>query len=146
METQPAVKWNPQVRGKPIAKPASPRGKVQRVNAETKVALERAVEKAAARSAKKVADEVPASRGKTVVPLEAHRAYQRVPDKKGKVHVCNGDGVAQLLLNKEINEIYEIVAKKTGIAEKELRAKYHTLNLGMQRMNLGNRLRKVLSK
>lgn len=137
MEAQPAVKWNPQVRGKPVTKPASPRGKVQRVNDDTKAALERAVKKV---------EEKNKSLGKGVVPLEVHRAYQRVPDKKGKVHVCNGDEVARLLLNKDVNEIYEIVAKKTGVSEKELRAKYHTLNLGMQRMNLGNRLRKALSK
>lgn len=81
---------------------------------------------------------------KSVIPLEVMKSYQRVPDKKGKIHVCNGDAIARMLMDKELGEVYKLAAKEIGVSEKELHAKYSHLNIGMQRMNLGNRLRKVL--
>lgn len=131
METQSAPKWNPQVRGKPSVK--------------APVKVSKKLIEIADKSDAKPSVKALAAR-KSVVPAEVHKAYPRIPDKKGKVHVCNGDGIAKSLIAKDINEIYALVAKKCGVSEKELREKYIALNLGMQRMNLGNRLRHAMNK
>jgi hypothetical protein len=70
-----------------------------------------------------------------------------------------GDEAAAILRGQHIDDCYFIVAKNLakadGVAddeagvniaeiEKELKDKYAHLNIGMQRMNLGNRLRKAL--
>lgn len=57
---------------------------------------------------------------------------------------CN-DEVAQKLLGKPLEEVYATVAKAIDEDVAALKAKYGHLNLGMQRMNLGNRLRGVLN-
>lgn len=59
----------------------------------------------------------------------------------------NGDPIAVMLRGVEtLEEMYETVAAKIGVAEDELKAKYGHLNTGMQRMNLGNRLRTFIRK
>jgi hypothetical protein len=63
----------------------------------------------------------------------------------GNVSVHCGDAVAKKFLGKSLDEIYPIVAKATEENEKDLRKKYAHLNVGMQRMNLGNKLRGVLN-
>ena len=42
---------------------------------------------------------------------------------------------------KSVEEVYKLAAKKLGEDEHGLRERYKNLNLGMQRMNLGNRIR-----
>lgn len=66
-----------------------------------------------------------------------------VPSKtaEGNTSLHCGDSVAKQLAGKELDDVYKLAAKATGIAEKALRAKYAHLNVGMQRMNLGNRMR-----
>lgn len=63
----------------------------------------------------------------------------------GNVSVHCGDAVAKKFLGKTLDEIYPIVAKAAEENEKDLRKKYAHLNVGMQRMNLGNKLRGVLN-
>ncbi len=70
--------------------------------------------------------------------------YEKVKAPGGGVSYNNGDQVATLLHGKDLDAVYKLVAQKTKTDEKELRSKYKSLNVGMQRMNLGNRLRKVL--
>lgn len=70
--------------------------------------------------------------------------YEKVKTAAGGVSYNNGDEVANLLQGKELDAVYKTVAAKTKVEESELRKKYKHLNAGMQRMNLGNRLRKVL--
>lgn len=62
----------------------------------------------------------------------------------------NGDKVAAQLRELELDEVYRVVARAQkeagvadtiGAAEAALRKRYEKLNKGMQRMNLGNRLR-----
>jgi hypothetical protein len=69
----------------------------------------------------------------------------------GNPSVDNDDEVAQKLRGKDLDAVYGVVAKalktkdQTAEAvEKELRARYKGLNVGMQRMNLGNRFRAAL--
>jgi hypothetical protein len=62
----------------------------------------------------------------------------------GRPYVDIDDEVANMLRGKTLPQIYHIVAKKLKVTEESLTAKYTHLNIGMQRMNLGNRLRKAL--
>lgn len=71
--------------------------------------------------------------------------YQTVVSAGGNSSLDNGDEVAKLLRGKSLDEVYTIVAKHTEEAEKQLRSNYKHLNVGMQRMNLGNKLRGALN-
>lgn len=71
--------------------------------------------------------------------------YEKVRNASGAMSYDNGDKVATTLRGKTLDEAYDIVAKKVGETAKSLRDKYKNLNAGMQRMNLGNRLRKVMT-
>jgi hypothetical protein len=82
---------------------------------------------------------------KSVIPLDVAKSYTRAKDKAGKLHIDCADDVATMLRGKGLDDIYVLVAKKSETPEKELRAKYTHLNVGMQRMNLGNRLRALLN-
>lgn len=55
-----------------------------------------------------------------------------------------GDEVAAKLRAMDIDEVYEFAAETCKTTEKSLRAKFDHLNVGMQRMNLGNMIRKAL--
>ena len=68
--------------------------------------------------------------------------YNKVKAPGGGVSYNNGDSTAKKLEGKTLDEVYKIVAKDTKQDEKELRAKYKHLNVGMQRMALGNMHRK----
>jgi len=59
----------------------------------------------------------------------------------GRKHIDVNDETAAKLREKTLDQIYVFAAKTLGETEKDLRAKYGHLNLGMQRMNLGNRIR-----
>ena len=62
----------------------------------------------------------------------------------GRPYVDINDEVANLLRGKTLDEIYTMTAEKLKVSKESLAAKYKHLNVGMQRMNLGNRLRKAL--
>jgi outer membrane biosynthesis protein TonB len=68
--------------------------------------------------------------------------YTKVKAAGGGVSYNNGDATAKKLEGKTLDDVYKIVAKDTKQDEKELRAKYKHLNVGMQRMALGNMHRK----
>jgi len=53
---------------------------------------------------------------------------------------CN-DKIAELLRGKSIDEVYQIVSNTLNITVNELMSRYSKLNVGMQRMALGNCLR-----
>lgn len=57
---------------------------------------------------------------------------------------CN-DELAAMLRGLPIDQVYARAAKATGMPEGELRAKYSKLNVGMQRMNLGNKIRGAIT-
>lgn len=69
--------------------------------------------------------------------------YEKVRNASGAQSLDCGDDTAQALRGKDLESVYAAVAKKLKVPEKELRDKYKHLNPGMQRMSLGNRLRKV---
>lgn len=72
---------------------------------------------------------------KSVVPLRFRQAYQ----KRGGS--C-GDSVAQVLRGTPVNELVKAAVQIKLIKE----GQYSHLNLGMQRMNVGNRLRGLIRK
>lgn len=62
----------------------------------------------------------------------------------GNVSVDCDDKIAAQLRGKSIADVYATVSKKANVPAAELKRKYAKLNLGMQRMNLGNVLRGAL--
>lgn len=64
----------------------------------------------------------------------------------GNPSIDSDDKIAQMLRGKPLDQVYVLVASKLeDTTVGQLKAKYGKLNLGMQRMNLGNRLRGVLN-
>lgn len=68
-----------------------------------------------------------------------------ITTKSGRKSIDIGDKVATMLRGKSLDDVYRIASEKTGVTQKELREKYVNLNPGMQRMNLGNRIRGALN-
>lgn len=97
----------------------------------------------------KSAEEKVARRCKTSA-FRRFETYERVKTAAGSVSFDNGDKVARTLRGLDLDAAYDAVARalrdsgdfdSIAAAEEMLRAKYKRLNPGMQRMNLGNRLR-----
>ena len=65
-------------------------------------------------------------------------AYQR---PNGRKSLDNGDDLAVKLRGMKLDELFKLASKELGVTQKELHEKYDRLNPGMQRMNLGNRIR-----
>lgn len=70
--------------------------------------------------------------------------YVKTKSPSGVVSFDNGDTTAEKLRDKTLDQVYDIVAKALKEDVKTLRAKYKHLNSGMQRMTLGNRMRKIV--
>lgn len=68
-------------------------------------------------------------------------AYVRDRSAAGHSTLHNGDEIAVKLQGKVLDQVYKLAAKVLAEDENELRARYKHLNVGMQRMNLGNRIR-----
>lgn len=80
---------------------------------------------------------------------EAAKNYVHDKEHKtagGHVSVNNGDETATKLIGKDLDSVYAAAAKALKEDEADLRAKYSHLNAGMQRMNLGNRMRAAAAK
>lgn len=59
----------------------------------------------------------------------------------GNSTMDNGDELAKQLRGADLDEVYSKASKILGETQTALKAKYGHLNPGMQRMNLGNRIR-----
>lgn len=70
--------------------------------------------------------------------------YQPGRSASGTKSLNNGDEVAKALEGLSVEDLYVIADKIVG--ENEHRKKYTNLNTGMQRMNLGNRIRGAINK
>ena len=107
-------------------------------------------------SSKKIANAVksnkPAKKSKkteaTVVrltpKLENYVVSEDVKTACGRPAIDNNDKVAADLRGKDLEAVYKAASKHLKVSVADLVAKYKHLNVGMQRMNLGNRMRKVL--
>jgi hypothetical protein len=67
--------------------------------------------------------------------------YVAVKSAGGNSSLDCGDDLAEKLRGMELDEVYALASKKLEMPEKVLRQRYAKLNVGMQRMNLGNRMR-----
>ena len=88
-----------------------------------------------------------------VQPDYTRYTKHNVKSPSGRKALDINDAAAGLLRGHDISDCYFIVAKNMAkldaaidpeVLEKELIAQYEHLNVGMQRMNLGNRLRKAM--
>lgn len=59
----------------------------------------------------------------------------------GNISVDVNDALAQFLRGRSVQDVAKIAAVALGVEESALLAKYAHLNVGQQRMNIGNRLR-----
>lgn len=72
--------------------------------------------------------------------------YVKGVSGSGKKTMRTNDATATALDGFTLDECYAVAQELTDTAAKELREKYSHLNVGMQRMNLGNRIRGAIAK
>lgn len=72
--------------------------------------------------------------------------YVKGVSGSGKRTLRTNDPIAAALDGFTLDEVYAVASKMTEISQKDLKEKYGHLNIGMQRMNLGNRIRGVVAK
>lgn len=86
-----------------------------------------------------------AVKGRNVVPAHYRANYVRglATTASGNPTVDNNDDVAAQLRGMAIEGVYGLAAIELGIPQETLREQYAHLNVGMQRMNLGNRVRGI---
>lgn len=68
-------------------------------------------------------------------------AYKRVKSASGAASLICGDDVSKSLVGKDLDAVYSTASKVLRESVVALRRQYKHLNVGMQRMNLGNRIR-----
>lgn len=77
--------------------------------------------------------------------LQFYQGYTTTRKDGTKVRSMDkGDSVAQSLRGLSIEDVYKQAAKITHIGVLDLQARFSHLNPGMQRMNLGNMIRKAM--
>lgn len=79
----------------------------------------------------------------TIIESKQVKKYAETKSASGKKSLDNDDGVAKALRGMELEDVYKEASKKLDMTVRQLKLKYGRLNAGMQRMNLGNRLRKL---
>lgn len=104
-------------------------------------------EKAEARDAARAA-RIEAGLGDRLVPadLSHYVVNKEVKTAAGHASVNCGDALATKLMGKTLDDVYAEAAVVLAEPEADLRKKYAHLNVGMQRMNLGNRMRAAGAK
>jgi hypothetical protein len=88
---------------------------------------------------------VPAE-GLVAADLSTYKVSEKVRTESGRKAIDSDDATAKELRGKTLDEVYAIAGKELGQTQKELKEKYQHLNIGMQRMNLGNRIRGARAK
>jgi hypothetical protein len=79
--------------------------------------------------------------------LPQYTAYTtELADGTKKRSIDKGDDVALTLRKLTLDAVYSTAASATGISQRGLRDRFAHLNPGMQRMNLGNMIRKALKE
>lgn len=124
---------------KPRARRATDKTKAPRVKKEKVAKAPRARKAAVVESTGRSTDAL-----RQKAPTYVHDKEKRTAG--GHVSVHNGDEIAQKLIGKDLDQVYTMAARTLKEDEAELRKKYKHLNIGMQRMNLGNRMRAAAAK
>jgi len=131
--------------GAPISAAKPPKEKKAKPAAKKAPAKKAAAKKPAKKKAAGDGDK--AEKGPGVLRQYAPE-YHRDNEKKtasGNVSVDCNDDVANKFRGKDLDAVYTAAAKILGEPEADLRKKYKHLNVGMQRMNLGNRVRAIVN-
>lgn len=81
-----------------------------------------------------------------LLSVEAVSKYVVGVTSNGRKSKHNGDAVATLFEGKTLDEVFEIAAEQTGSTVADLSSRWSHLNHGMQRMNVGNFVRRHLKK
>lgn len=77
--------------------------------------------------------------------LPQYEAYTAtLKDGTVRRSIDKGDAVATQLRGQDLATTYKDAAAATGLGVKDLKARFEHLNPGMQRMNLGNMIRRAL--
>ena len=92
------------------------------------------------------AEEQPKGTKNGLLSTEAVSKYVVGVTGNGRKSKHNGDAVATLFEGKTLDEVFEIAADQTGSTVAELSSRWSHLNHGMQRMNVGNFVRRHLKK
>lgn len=79
----------------------------------------------------------------SIISTEIRESYKVTKTKDGTRHVDNNDTIAKDLRGLDLDGVYKVASKMLGESVRALKGKYGKLNPGMQRMNLGNRMRKA---
>jgi len=72
--------------------------------------------------------------------------YTKTKNAAGVMSHNNGDSIATTLVGLTVDEVASVASKVIGCTAKELKEKYSHLNVGQQRMNMGNRIRGAVAK
>ena len=104
-----------------------------------------AAAKAEIAEARKTLPAVATGSGALASAASRYTRHADVKTASGAASIDNGDEVAEMLRGMDLDATYAKASKVLELPEADLRAKYAHLNLGMQRMNLGNRIRGVLN-
>lgn len=139
-----AKKPTPEQKAAAKAKADKAKAKEKAAAAKAKEAEKKAAAKAKAAAKKAEAGDEGVDTRTVPADLSKYAKDTETKTANGNPSIHCNDKVANLLLGKSLDEAYKIAAKTLKETEKDLRAKYEHLNVGMQRMNLGNRLRKAV--
>ena len=77
----------------------------------------------------------------SVIPADVKERYVTGKTSEGARFADSGDALAKRLRGKSLDEVYKMASAATGDSVAALKRRYEHLNHGMQRMNLGNRIR-----
>jgi colicin import membrane protein len=91
-------------------------------------------------TAKPEADKPEADKKEPTVKANRDK-YVDTRSASGAKSLSNGDEVAVAIQGFDLKQVYTTASGIMGVPVAELEAKYKHLNTGMQRMNLGNRIR-----
>ena len=94
----------------------------------------------------KAKDEVTTEDDNKVVVKADREKYVSARSASGSKSLHSNDEVAKALEGAGVGDQYVLTSSLLGVTEKELHEKYGHLNVGMQRMNLGNRIRGFIGK
>lgn len=83
---------------------------------------------------------------KSIIKAEYKERYVKAKAASGKSSRHSGDPVAVALEGKSLEECFEYVAEAMGESPEDYAARWAHLNMGQQRMCVGNRLRTFLKK
>lgn len=113
------------------------------------VAAAKAAQKVIAKASARAKMDINERKNGKVDPLylPQYTAYTtQMADGTKKRSIDKGDGVALALRKLTLDAVYAKASSATGISQVGLRDRFAHLNPGMQRMNLGNMIRKALKE